>query len=504
MTPVPAEDGPDGGATPTSETAVTQDGEATGASPPQGRPDGPSVTAATPVPSAPPYQELELERLRAENARLAAIAGDARGQVPARRRRWLRRWGVGVFAGLACLLIVLSSVVVWSHQAVLDTDTFVSTVGPVIKQPPVADALAANITHQVSSTLNLQARVAAELPPRARALVPPVANAVRNFVQGKISEVLQSPRFYALWAGTLRFTHQQVITALEGKGNALRITNGEVTLNVLPMVNQGLKQVESVVSGLVGRSVNFPTITSSTIPESARARLSNALGVPIPSDFGNIVLMRSSALETVTNAVSLFNLLVWLLPLVTTIVLGCAIGFSLNRRRTLLQVAAGTIVLLVAVRRVTMWLESHLIHQAANQAAASSILHQVLGGLFEVTVWMLVVACIAAMVLLLAGPYAWARWLRTNVARIGRRTGQGIVDIGGSIVGTASGNEAATRWVINHRALLQAAGAVLGAILLLVLPFVWFLVVAGLLVIYEVALARLSLPPPPRPELHPR
>jgi hypothetical protein len=373
----------------------------------------------------------------------------------------------------------------------------------VIKQPVVADALAAKITHQVQTTLNLQAKVADALPSDAKGLVPPVANLVRGYVQGKISEVLQSPRFYALWTGTLRFTHEQVIAALEGGGNALRIKNGEVVLNLLPMVNQALQQLEPVVSGLVGHQVHFPTITSSTIPESARNKLSDALGVPIPSDFGNVVLIRSNALETVTNGVSLFNLLAWLLPLVTAILLGAVIWLSLNKRRSLLQVAIGTIVLLVVVRRVIFWLETHLIHQAANQAAASSIFHQLLGGLLSVTVWMLVVACLAAVALLIAGPYAWARWLRTNVARLGRRTGEGIVEIGDALAGKATGNEDATKWVINHRTILQAAGAVLGAILLLVLPFVWFLVVAGLLVIYEVVLARISLPPPPGPELNP-
>jgi hypothetical protein len=501
--PVPADDSPDGDATPTSGAGVPDDSDVTAATQPESHHDGPSAAAA--VPSLPPDEELELERLRAENARLsAAVTSNAATRAPARGRRRMRRWTAGFFAGLTCLLIVLSSLVVWSHQTILNTDTFVSTVAPVIKQPAVADALAARLTHQVQTTLNLQKRVSDALPSSARAIVPPVANAVRNFIQGKISEVLQGPRFYALWEGTLRFAHTQVIAALEGKSSAIRVSNGEVVLNVLPMLNQALQQLSSVVSGLVGHQVHFPTITSSTIPESARNRLSQALGVPIPSDFGNIVLVRSSSIETVTNAVSLFNLLTWLLPLVTAILLAATIWLSLDKRRTLLQVAIATIVLLVVIRRLVMWVESHIIHQAANQAAASGIFHQLLGGLFSVTVWMLVVASLAAVALAIAGPYAWARWLRTNAARLGRRTGEGMVEIGGAVVGKATANEDATRWVINHRTILQAAGAVLGAILLLVLPFVWFLVVAGLLIIYEVVLARLSLPSPPGPELNPQ
>lgn len=488
-----AHEGPDSGDAPkTDATAARNDDQAEAKS--QDRPEPPGPGDGSADVSAPTDPEAELEQLRAENVRLRAIATDVRRRVWARRRRRGRRWGAGILAGLSCLLIVLSATIVWSHQTILETEGFVSTVAPVMKEPAVTAAISKALTQQISSTLQLQDKVAGELPPVARPLVAPIASQVRSFIQTQITGVLRSPTFYSVWTGALRFTHGQVLSALRGDTKALRITNDEVVLNLVPLVNEALRQIQSAASGLLGRNIELPTITNATPPAQARAELSKALGVPIPSDFGHIVLLRSDAIKIAQGSVSLADLLVWLLPLLSALVLVAAVGVSLDRRRTLLQVAVATIVLVVLIRRLTMYLQSHLIHEATNQAAVSSILRHLLGGLFGVTAWMLVAFGLAAVLLVVVGPYAWARWLRTRAATTALPIGEGAVEVAGGVLRTGTRGEARTRWIMTHRALLQGAGAVVGAILLLVVPFFWFLVVLALLVAYELALASVSLP----------
>jgi hypothetical protein len=78
------------------------------------------------------------------------------------------------------------------------------------------------------------------------------------------------------------------------------------------------------------------------------------------------------------------------------------------------------------------------------------------------------------------GPYKWARSLREQVAR----STQGLA----RVAARHSGDKATWAWVAEHRRALQAGGAVVGGVFLLVAPGWWFVVVAVLLAGYEVAL----------------
>ena len=55
----------------------------------------------------------------------------------------------------------------WAHRTLLNTGTFVGTVGPVFKDPAVASAVAARATDELFTELNLQARLRDALPPKA-------------------------------------------------------------------------------------------------------------------------------------------------------------------------------------------------------------------------------------------------------------------------------------------------------------------------------------------------
>jgi hypothetical protein len=52
-----------------------------------------------------------------------------------------------------------------------------------------------------------------------------------------------------------------------------------------------------------GKPVTLPTITSADPPQQAVDKLSKALGVSLPGNFGQITLVRSSDLATVQKGV---------------------------------------------------------------------------------------------------------------------------------------------------------------------------------------------------------
>ncbi len=434
----------------------------------------------------------DLVRVRAE--RDAPRSGQDPIKKPRRRR--ILRSVVGLLVALSCLLVLLSTTVVWAHRTLLNTPTFVGTVGPVFEDPAVASAVATRATDELFTELHLQARLRDALPPKAGFAAVPITNATKGFVAGELTKVLTSPRFQAVWTGTLTTTHQQLVAVLRGQNTpAVSTSGGYIVLNTIPVINQALGKVSGLASDLTGKHVTLPTITSPEVPQQQVTKLSKALGVPLPSNFGEITLVRSSDLATVRQAVKAFDGLTLVLPLVTIALIALCLWLSVNRRRTLLQLAAGVSLLMIAERRVVLHEQSVLASAAHNPQLALSVLGDLLHGFFVLTAWILGVALVVLVIALLSGPYRWAAAIRLAVQRAGR-----------AIAGTRGGNRrGALAWIGSHAAGFQLAGAVVAGILLLIVSVSWlsFLIIGVLLAAYEVCLQRIKPAPPDEASLPP-
>src|SRR5664279_4359151 len=102
-----------------------------------------------PEPTRDATAAAEVERLQAERDALAQELE----RLNAPRKRRFRRAVVGVLVALSCILVVLSTTVVWAHRTVLNTDTFVGTVGPIFQHPDVDTAVATRATDQLFTCL---------------------------------------------------------------------------------------------------------------------------------------------------------------------------------------------------------------------------------------------------------------------------------------------------------------------------------------------------------------
>jgi hypothetical protein len=424
--------------------------------------------------------EADLAGSQAE--RDAVQSGHERIKKPHRRR--IRRSVVGLLVALSCLLVLLSTTVVWAHRTLLDTHTFVGTVAPVFKDPAVASAVAARGTGELFTGLNLQARLRAALPPKASFAAVPITNATKGFVAGELTKVLASPRFQAVWTGTLTTMHQQLVAVLRGQNTAAVSTSGGyIVLNTVPVINQALGKVSGLASDLTGKHVTLPAITSAEVPQQQVAKLSQALGVSLPSNFGEIALVRSSDLATVRRGVKAFDGLALVLPLVTLALIALSLWLSVNRRRTLLQLAVGVSLLMIVERRLVLHEQSVLASAAHNPQLALSVLGDLLHGFFVLTAWVLGMALVVLVIALLSGPYRWAAAIRSAVQRARR-----------SIAGARGDRRGVAAWIGSHAAGFQLAGAVVAGILLLIVSVSWlsFLLIGVLLAAYEVGLQRIK------------
>ncbi|HSJ43154.1 MAG TPA: hypothetical protein VK923_00540 [Euzebyales bacterium] len=432
----------------------------------------------------------ELERLRAERDALQTQV-DALGR---RRRRTgaLRRAAVIVLVVLACLSLTAATVAVWANRTLLTTDGWVETVGPLGADPTVTAALQPRITEAVFTAIPAQDLIADTLPEDRAFLAAPLSSAVESFVDDQVGAFLASDTFAQLWIDANAVAHERALAVLRGDSDVVQVEGETVTLNLLPMVNRVLGQLSSAASGLVGQDVNLPTITSGELPEQAVARINEALGVELPPDIGQIPVYGADELIVAQQALRVFDQAFVLVMIATPLLLIAAVWLSQNRRRTILQLAIGSVLLLVLVRRVVLRFEETIVAmppRPEGQAAAEVVTDQLRGGLFELTAAIILIALAIVLIALLTGPYRWAVALRRGVGSVGRS----VWSAGGRLA-TAADGQGVTQGTIEHRQALQIGGAlVIIAVLLFVnVPWGWFLTLVVLLALWELALWRLG------------
>ena len=179
------------------------------------------------------------------------VSGDAAVSAPGKHgeRRTGRRRVRGVLAAvlvvLFAILLPVTITATWAHRTVVNTDAYVATVTPIAASPEVQAAVSREVTNEIYAALNPQQIIASALPPKAAALAGPLAHGARGYLQDGINKILASPKFQQLWVSANRFAHAQLITVLNGDSKALQTTDGQVVLNLVPLLNEALKNVQT-------------------------------------------------------------------------------------------------------------------------------------------------------------------------------------------------------------------------------------------------------------------
>ena len=151
-----------------------------------------------------------------------------------------------------------------------------------------------------------------------------------------------------------------------------------------------------------------------------------------------------------------FDGLTLVLPLVTIALIALSLWLSVNRRRTVLQLAVGVSLLMIVERRSRPPRAKHAGQRRAQPPGRATILGDLLHGFFVLTAWVLAVALVVLVIAVLCGPYRWAVAIRSWVKQAGH-----------SIAGARGGDRrGVVAWIASHAAGLQLAGAVVAGILL--------------------------------------
>lgn len=324
-----------------------------------------------------------------------------------------RRWGVRSIAALlifvlAALLTPVALVGHWGHRTVVDTERYLETVGPLIEQPEVQEAIAATITQAAVEAIDTEAQVEGLLDrlfPDASFTGPlagPISAGINSLVGELVTRFVQSDQFQQAWITLNRAAQRSLLALLEGgEEGPVRIQGDDIVLDVSSLLGQ--IQQYLVDSGLTA-------VQNITLPESDR----------------QIVLTTVDGLGQIRFIYSLASPILAWFPLIIAALF--ALSVALARRRARIVVALGIVlfaealVLGLALTAGQEQFENQLVGTPWEPAATvfwDTLLTYLIVGVRAVTT--------LGIVLIVAGWFGGrtraARFVRTPVVR-------GLDDIG--------------------------------------------------------------------------
>jgi hypothetical protein len=320
----------------------------------------------------------------------------------------LRSVLVGLLYILACLAIVLSTVLVWTHQTMLVTDRFVPLASRVAEDPAVVSAVSQRTAEQLVVSLDIEGRVAALLPDQADALATILAGRIQEEVADRLTTALGSERFQEVWAAVLRATHQRTVALLRGEilGSGMDPT---ITVDVLPLVAEGVRILQEV--GILPADIVVPDFSDPSQRDAAIARIEERTGRDLPETFGYVTVTKPEALVTAQQAVRIFDILAVGSVVIAIVLVVLTLLAARRRRRMAVLLGLGAAVSFALAGVVIRGVERGLVAAIASEQG-----DQVVRGLYEAVTedlssWLLILAVVAIVVATVVYLIGRPRWL---------------------------------------------------------------------------------------------
>ncbi|HEY7592226.1 MAG TPA: hypothetical protein VH969_03665 [Actinophytocola sp.] len=380
-------------------------------------------------------ERAELERLRGEIQQLR--------QTRTHRRRFAWRPVLSaVLIVLGCLLAPVALATVWVHNQVADTDRFVATASPLVRDPAVQAALTNRVTDEIFTRIDVQglandavdALAQQGVPPRLtdrlHDLTGPLASGVRGFVHDRVAQLFASDQFARAFDRMIRVAHQQANAVLSGSSSAIGVQGDKVTLDLAPFIDAAKQQIAEA---------GLPAVNN------------------IPEVHPTIAIADASNLVRARTAYStLDNLATWL-PWVAIALLALGVYLARNHRRALVATGLGFAASMLVLAAALVITRSVLVNNVPSRSAAPT------SAAFEILVrflrdglrTLLVVGLVVALFAFLAGPSVTAVRIRGGAVRslawLRGRTGMRSGKVGG--------------WVHTYRGVLRGVAVGLAVLI---------------------------------------
>jgi hypothetical protein len=257
------------------------------------------------------------------------------------RLAW-RSWVPWALVVLAAVITLVASLNVWVKRQALDTNNWTNASGRLLENDQIRSAISIYLVNQLYANVNVSQELQQELPPQIKPLAPQIALGLQQVAIRATDTILARPRVQQLWKNANRRAHKAFIALLDGKHNVLQSTDGNVVLNLQPILQQ-LEQATGIGSRLAGQ---------------------------LPPDAGKITLLKGSQLGTARKGVKVIRVLSYFLLFLVLALYGLAMYLSRDRRKILLGAGVSILVVGLLVLVVRRFLGNYLVDQLTNNPDA--------------------------------------------------------------------------------------------------------------------------------------
>ena len=311
------------------------------------------------------------------------------------KKRGLLVWGL--FA-LATILLLVSSLTVWSKRQLLDDQAWADSSSQLLANDEVRGAIAQKLSDGLFARIDVEAQLRERLPKRSQGAAPALAAALQNTVGPEAADrLLQRPKVQALWEKANKRAHAAVVRVLEGKelgknGN-ISTANGEVTLDLRPAITR----------------------------LATRLGVEDKLNANADPEAGQLVIMKSSQLKSAQTAVKILKALSSLLLIAVVALFALAIYLAQGRRRLLLGATGASLVfvglVIASLRRFLGGaIVDSLVKTEANKQPVRVIWSLETSVLRDIAVILVVYGALVLLATALAGPNRLAVAFRRSLA----------------------------------------------------------------------------------------
>ena len=309
-----------------------------------------------------------------------------------------RRLAAGILVVLGVVLVVVSILSNYVKREALDPATFRSTSEELVANEEIRNQLAATMVERLYEGVDVSAELEGQLPKDFKGLSGPIAGISRELADRAARELLQRPAVQQLFVTASSAAQKELIAVLEGDSKVVETSNGNVVLDIRPLVLE------------LGDRFNFVSDLADRLPqESTQVTILKSDDLATAQDI-------TQALKAVANwiwvlAIAAWAAALWLVP-----------G---RRRREVRSIGIGLIVAGAALLVIRSFAGSYIVDNVvvteSVRPAASEVWRILTDGLAAsawVAVWVGVLGSVGAW---LTGPgrraTALRRWLTPHLLR---------------------------------------------------------------------------------------
>jgi hypothetical protein len=300
---------------------------------------------------------------------------------------------------VATLLLLITSLTVWTKRQLLNTDGWTSTSGQLLANDNVRGAVSAKLVDALFQRVDVAEELKQQLPDQLQAAAPVLAGAVENLAPRAANAVLGTDAAQTLWQQANRHMHEQLRAVLRGEDvRNVATSNGDVVLDLRPLVR--------------------------TLAD--RLGIADRVKANAPPNAGLILIMHANKLEAAQKAVRVIKVVSLFVLFVVLALFALALWLAGPSRRKVLGGIGACIfgvglLLLILQRLLGNAITDSIVKVDANKPAAREVWQIVTSELRDIGIALIVYGLVAVAGSILAGPsrvgVTVRRWLAPGFRR---------------------------------------------------------------------------------------